>query len=175
MEDFLLLGNMVMGAKASSSDLARYARLEYGTPDTAWLIRSVPARTVSVPHNGGRRGWATRARVLVAKMAALLLSPLPDRRSPAPAYESVAGDFCSAATFLTTPRRRPTVDASELGRYSRLEFGTPDPAWIVSDRPTDEVRHRKALERWLRGDDRAFEEWLGGPLPVRARKAVAPA
>lgn len=73
-----------------------------------------------------------------------------------------------AQVFLTKPRRA-NADTSDLGRYSRLEHGTSDPAWIVSDRRQPEGW--EALERWLRGDDDALEEWLGGPGPARERRA----
>lgn len=174
-EDFYLEGNAVMGRIRPSSDLDRYVRLEYGTSNTTWLVRSAPANGAPVRPNRGRTGWASKARVFVEKVVDFLFPPNPPARGPAAlsrdlAYRGGTEDAMGAAMFLTTPRRRATVDTSELGRYSRLEYGTADPTWIVPDTLADEERHRKALERWLRGDDKAFEEWLGEPHPLPARR-----
>ncbi len=96
-----------------------------------------------------------------------------NRFSSAVIGRSKAKPMMSAQVFLTKPRGKMDVDGTDLGRYSRLEHGTPDSAWIVSD--SGEGGHRKALDRWLRGDDGALEGWLGGPPPGRPRKAKAPA
>ena len=79
--------------------------------------------------------------------------------------------------FVTPPRtwkRDTEAEASDLGRYSRTEHGTPDPTWIVEPRAASAEDGRdgalEALKPWLRGDDAAFEEWLGGkPVARRVR------
>jgi len=70
--------------------------------------------------------------------------------------------------FVTPPRtwkRDTEAEASDLGRYSRLEHGTRDPTWInearVSGAENGGEGTLEALKRWLRGDDAALEEWLG--------------
>ncbi len=165
MEDFLLMGAAVMSPRPPATDLARYARNEYGTPYTAWLTSS--ARRARFPMNGGRSGWVHRARALLGRIAAVFRAPLLPSRAPvtltrAPVSRGPSEDAMGAAMFLTTPRRR-TVDTSELGRYMRLEYGDEDPAWIVPDLPVENHDHDEALMRWLQGEDAAFEEWLSEP------------
>ncbi len=80
-------------------------------------------------------------------------------------------------TFTTPPRtwRRDTEDgASDLARYSRLEHGTPDPTWTAKPRSSgagnDGEGSLEGLRRWLRGDDAALEDRLGGTPTARGRR-----
>ena len=79
--------------------------------------------------------------------------------------------------FVTPPRtwkRDTEAEASDLGRYSRTEHGTPDPTWIAGPRAAGAENGGdgalEALKRWVRGDDAALEGWLGGKPTPRGRE-----
>lgn len=171
MKDVLLLEAARMSAGPPATDLARYARREYGSPDARWLTSPAPAR--EPVRDGGPKGLRRRARALFGRIAAFLRGPSPADRPPAvpplpSAHRGAAEDAMGAAVFLTTPRRR-TVDTSELARYSRYEFGTESLSWMVPEPPVDPHDHEEALARWLRGEDAALEAWLSEPDPELAR------